>query len=89
MIHRHDERVSIEPARRKVVLTDITMPDMDGIALAQALHRREAAVKVIAMTGYPLEMATKSKSPPDIADWLRKPLSVEDLAHTLNQVLKD
>jgi PAS domain S-box-containing protein len=73
----------------KVVLTDITMPDMDGVALAQALHRRGAAVKVIAMTGYPLEMATKSKSPPDIANWLRKPLSVEDLAHTLNQVLKD
>lgn len=40
-----------DPGTFNVVLTDMIMPDMDGVELIMALSRANPAVKVIAMSG--------------------------------------
>ncbi|MCK6630182.1 MAG: GAF domain-containing protein [Anaerolineae bacterium] len=71
-----------------LVLTDVTMPEMGGIALAQNLQAKYPAVKVIALTGYPLEAETKDLLDQGIVDWLQKPLNRRQLAQTISQSLK-
>jgi CheY-like chemotaxis protein len=71
-----------------LVLTDVTMPDIGGMALAQALHKRNPAIKVVALTGYPLESEAKDLLNQGIVDWLQKPLNLKQLAQVVNRFLK-
>nr|BAL57573.1 multi-sensor hybrid histidine kinase [uncultured Chloroflexota bacterium] len=72
-----------------LVLTDVTMPEMGGMALAQNLHQQNPALKVVAMTGYPLEDEDKALfSSPNIVAWIHKPMSLNELAQTLKQALE-
>ncbi len=70
-----------------LVLTDITMPEMGGLALSKALRARNSRVKVIAMSGYPLKEETEDFFIQGFEAWLSKPLSIEKVAQVLNQVL--
>jgi CheY-like chemotaxis protein len=55
--------------------------------LAEALRLKNPAVKILAMSGYPLKMATRELSAQGIVGWLQKPLSFDQLAQRLKQVL--
>jgi CheY-like chemotaxis protein len=70
-----------------LVLTDLTMPEMSGFALAETLRAKNSAVKILAMTGYPLKMGAEELLAQGIAGWLQKPLSLEQLAQKLEQIL--
>lgn len=70
-----------------LVLTDVTMPEMGGLALAQALRTKEPQVKIVALTGYPLETESKDLLSQGIVDWLQKPLNRHELAKTIKQSL--
>lgn len=62
-----------------VVLTDVNMPGMDGVALAEALWTRRADLPVIFMSG---------RSPPDRAHvFLAKPFSLNALLATVSEVV--
>ena len=71
-----------------LVLTDMTMPEMGGVALSQALHRKKSSVKVVALTGYPLEAESKELLSQGIIAWLQKPLNRQQLAQIISQLLK-
>jgi len=81
------EVFDLRPDEIKLVLTDITMPEMGGIALCKALRTRNEAIKVIAMTGYPLKMQTEELLAECIVGWMSKPFSIEKLAHIVSQAL--
>lgn len=70
-----------------LVLTDMMMPAMGGVKLSQALHDRDPAIKIVVMTGYPLENEAKALLSRGIVDWIQKPLSMNKLAQTINRVL--
>jgi CheY-like chemotaxis protein len=44
--------------RVDLVVTDIRMPHVDGITLAQAVRRAQPGVPVLFITGYPADVAT-------------------------------
>jgi|GEM_PF-2029629 len=71
----------------KLVLTDMTMPQMGGAELIAALRKRNPAIKVVVLTGYPQKEIGKAKLTQGIVDWLHKPLSVENLAYTISRSL--
>lgn len=71
-----------------LVLTDMTMPQMGGAELTAALRKRNPAVKVVILTGYPQEEIGKPELTQGVVDWLHKPLSVENLAHTISRSLR-
>ena len=73
-----------------LVLTDVTMPGMDGIALSQALYQRNPTLKIITLTGYPLESSREPNiwRAQGIAEWLQKPVTLEQLGQTVNRLLR-
>jgi two-component system cell cycle sensor histidine kinase/response regulator CckA len=72
----------------RVVITDISMPNMQGDALIQALRRLAPKVKIIASSGL---VQTRSRG-----DWerlganvfLEKPYRIESLVSTLQRLLR-
>jgi nitrogen-specific signal transduction histidine kinase len=74
--------------RIKLVLTDMVMPEMGGMELFYALKEKNPDVKVIIMTGYPLESESQDLLSKGIVDWIQKPFSLPQLAKLLKKVLK-
>ena len=61
---------------------------MGGVALSQTLHGKYPAIKVVALTGYPLEAELTHLLTQGIVDWLQKPLDRHQLGQTISRSLK-
>ncbi len=70
-----------------LVLTDMVMPEMGGRVLSQQLRQLSPDVKVVVVSGYPLDNETKNMQSPDFVGWLRKPVALDRLALVVAQVL--
>lgn len=68
-----------------VVLTDVRMPGMDGLDLFAHLHRMDADLPVILLTGHgDVPMAVQALKS-GVYDFLTKPVGVDDLSATLRR----
>jgi CheY-like chemotaxis protein len=72
-----------------LVLTDIRMPIMDGIALALAAKRDYPALTILLMTGYADQRERAKGLQAIVADVLTKPFSLADLRTTVTRVLDE
>ncbi len=70
-----------------LVLSDLIMPGLGGVALHERLRERLPTVKMIVMTGYPLAENGKDLLEQGIVAWVQKPLDTEVFAKTLRKVL--
>lgn len=70
-----------------VVLSDVVMPEMGGIALAHALRMQGVAKPIILMSGHPLDEETQTLHEAGVRAWLSKPCTLEDLAQSLAEAL--
>jgi len=76
--------------RVDLVLSDVVMPEMGGKALFRALKQRYPGVKVVLMSGHPLEETEIETLLADgLTDWLPKPPSLEQLARVVAQALAE
>jgi PAS domain S-box-containing protein len=72
----------------KLVLTDLAMPLMDGIALIRTLQKMQPAVCIIASTGRgSLEHSVNALAPLNVRACLTKPYNKETLLRTLHDAL--
>ena len=72
-----------------VILTDISMPIMDGISLATAIRELSSDVKIIFISSYAdFEYARKALSM-QISGYILKPFEPEQLADMMNKVLEE
>ncbi len=70
------------------VLTDLTMPGMSGLQLAQALHDEGHGIPVVLMTGY-LELASADAlGKAGIGHVVTKPFSLAQLSHALRVAIE-
>ena len=69
--------------RIAVVLSDVVMPEMGGIALAHALRMNSFLQPIILMSGHPLDEDTETLQDAGVKTWLSKPCTLEDLAQAL------
>jgi putative nucleotidyltransferase with HDIG domain len=68
--------------------TDINMPQMNGLELAEHIHRTHPALPVIIMTGYPsLENAVRTLKN-GVVDFLIKPVNLREMELCLQRVLR-
>jgi two-component system cell cycle sensor histidine kinase/response regulator CckA len=81
MQHISDEHVGVID----LIITDIIMPDMNGVEMVKQLRKRGVTAPVIYISGYD-EMQIESLEPE--ASFLRKPFTVDALMEAINQVLK-
>ncbi|HML48947.1 MAG TPA: response regulator, partial [Clostridia bacterium] len=71
-----------------VVLTDIRMPLMDGIAFTTELRKLNADVKIIFLTGYQDMEYVKAAFRNDAMDYILKPIVVADLERALEKAAR-
>ncbi len=64
-----------------VVLTDFTMPGMQGDELAREIKTRDHSKPIIMITGFP-----PPRTPPEIASVILKPFNLQDLRLALAAV---
>ena len=68
--------------------TDINMPGMDGLQLAEALHRRDNTLPVIVMTGFPsFENAVRTIKN-GVVDFIVKPVNLRQMEMCLQRALQ-
>jgi DNA-binding response OmpR family regulator len=70
-----------------LLLTDIRMPIMDGIALALAAKREHPELTILLMTGFAEQRERAKGLETIVVDVLTKPFSLADLRTTVNRVL--
>ncbi len=71
-----------------LVVTDVVMPEMDGKELLRELRARAPHLKVIAMTGYVMDMDASGLLAAGFAEALSKPFSMETLTQVVREVLE-
>ncbi len=76
------------PVRFDLLITDLFMPEINGLELAEELHKIKPRIPVILMTGYGKDIypATLS-SCYGISKFLKKPIKLTDVAVALNDLL--
>ena len=70
-----------------VLLTDVVMPDMNGLVLVDELTRRGHDIPVIYMSGQIQSPVTWSGIPEDVTGFLQKPIDVQELTTAINTAL--
>lgn len=69
-----------------VLVTDLVMPDMDGIELILSVRRRGLALKIIAMSGEGGDLYLRLATQLGADFMLAKPFSIDELRKALNGV---
>jgi len=75
------------PKRFDLVVTDQTMPNMSGEILSRELLQLRPDLPIILCTGFSYIMSPDKASALGIRDFLMKPVTYHDFAHTIRQVL--
>jgi PAS domain S-box-containing protein len=70
-----------------VLLTDVIMPQMSGVELAQQLRAQDPELRVLFMSGYTDDMIARHGLRPGEISILEKPFTAESLASKLRNVL--
>jgi CheY-like chemotaxis protein/anti-sigma regulatory factor (Ser/Thr protein kinase) len=81
-----DALATIARERPRIVLTDLNMPKMDGLALVAEVHRQYPAVPVVLMTAFGNEEIALQALREGAASYVPKKSLERDLASTLEQV---
>lgn len=71
-----------------MLITDIRMPQLDGIGLLSAVREREWGTKVIVLSGYNDFEYVRSMAVLGIENYLLKPVNEEELYATVSATLK-
>ncbi len=75
----HEGRISL-------VLSDLIMPEMGGMALLEGLQQQYPEIKMVMLSGHPLD-EIKGANHEGIAEWLQKPIDLDELAEALRRAL--
>jgi CheY-like chemotaxis protein len=71
----------------ELLLTDIRMPVMDGIALAHAAARAHPAITILLMTGYADQRERAQDLVALVHDVIAKPFSLGTMRHAVSDAL--
>jgi two-component system, cell cycle response regulator CpdR len=80
------ERLIEEPFT--LLLTDIVMPEMDGIELARRASELDPALKIMFITGFAAVTLNTEAAPPKDARVLSKPFHLRDLVAEVDRLLE-
>lgn len=70
-------------------ITDLNMPQMGGLELAQHIQAKDASVPVVVMTGYPSMDNAIRTIKNGVADFLIKPIKMDQLRLTIERVTRE
>ena len=79
------DRLREEPF--SLLLTDIVMPEMDGIELARKAAELDPDLKIMFITGFAAVTLNTESGPPEDAKVLSKPFHLKDLVREIDRLL--
>ncbi|RJQ61746.1 MAG: response regulator [Desulfobacteraceae bacterium] len=79
----------LESERIDCCFTDINMPQMDGLALAEHIRMKDNTIPVVVMTGYPSIENTIKTLKNGVVDFLIKPVSLNQMELCLQRVMRE
>ncbi|MEJ5252111.1 MAG: PAS domain S-box protein [Chthonomonadetes bacterium] len=85
-----EEALQILRERREhyhLLITDLTMPEMDGIRLAQQVHALNPDLPVVLCSGYGAEVIEQASGLPNLAGHVQKPYRRQQLFAVIEQAL--
>jgi two-component system cell cycle sensor histidine kinase/response regulator CckA len=92
ILERHASAAGHDVAQIALVVSDVVMPEMSGIALLRSMKDRGLIVGVLLLTGHPLERELEDlraqRAASLLIDWLPKPPSLEQLAAVVARGVK-
>jgi len=79
----------LDTERIDCCFTDINMPEMDGLELAEHIRMKDNSIPVVVMTGYPSMENTIKTLKNGVVDFLIKPVSLNQMELCLNRVFRE
>ena len=70
------------------VVTDLSMPGMDGLALLRALHERDEALPIILLTAHGSEKIAVKAIKDGAYDYCTKPFDIDEMAAVVERALE-
>jgi len=71
------------------VITDIVMPEMDGIALTKELSKHDQSLPVMVITGYTEEYSAEMAIASGAREFIKKPFSVSEFLIRFDKMMRD
>jgi len=79
----------LDSERIDCCFTDINMPEMDGLELAEHIRIKDNTIPVVVMTGYPSMENTIKTLKNGVVDFLIKPVSLNQMELCLQRVFRE
>ncbi len=79
----------IEQETPDILITDIKMPEFNGIQLVEMIHRISPHTRCIVISGYRKFEYAKRVMQFDVADYLLKPIKKSELLEVLNKIIRE
>ncbi|MEW5736804.1 MAG: response regulator [Thermodesulfobacteriota bacterium] len=83
------EQLQRSPDAFDLVITDMTMPRMNGMELSRELLRLRPDLPIILCTGFSRAISEDEAKSSGIREFLMKPVALRDLAHKVRKVLSE
>ena len=77
------------PEMIDLLVSDMVMPEMGGLALFNQVQNRWPKVKTLFVTGHPMGIERKSMLEEKRITWLQKPFSVPEFFYMVEEILTD
>jgi CheY-like chemotaxis protein len=81
----------LEAGQKKIdlIISDVVMPQMGGVALYKAIQERWPEKKILLVTGHPLDSQNQGMLEKGKIAWLQKPFSAQSFNQTVFNLLKN
>ena len=80
---------AVEQFMPDIVLTDVRMPNMDGITLSKEIRRRYPHMKIVFISGHDDAEYMKSAMKVSAVDYIFKPVNLQELCLVIERVVAD
>jgi CheY-like chemotaxis protein len=70
-----------------LILTDLSLPGLNGMELAEAICQRNPQAKIVALSGRVFALGEIDQSDANVIDWAQKPLDLKGLAAIIERWL--
>jgi signal transduction histidine kinase/ActR/RegA family two-component response regulator/streptogramin lyase len=81
------ETFRLEPDRFQLIISDLTMPHMTGIQLAEEIKKIKPNIPIIICSGYSASLSEEQINALGISDFIIKPVIKSELAQVVRKVL--
>ena len=82
LVQKHENEIHL-------LLTDVVMPEMNGRDLAERVQSISPSIKVLFMSGHPVDVIAPRAELGEVVNFIQKPFSMQDMAAKVRGALRE